>query len=168
MSLKKIALLFLLVSCAHKSPHSEGEDSPAFSKGEVILSTILLINIHDGLMPASTCVADRAEAELFLRVIRPRMDEVDLYLTKELDSPVGRKKLFSECLDNCTCGYLNNMLKDNKTPLGVEEKKEWRKTIKEFKTHRESLCLGYIQQSFCQSALMNDLENEKEDFMVPE
>lgn len=144
------------------------QEASHFSKGEIILSTSLLMNIHDGLMAPLDCVPDRNEAELLLRVIRPRLDEVDVYLDKRLHGPAEREQLFKECLDNCSCAYLDQMMKENKTSLFKEEQKQWSQTIKTYKAEREAQCLSYIQSSFCESPLYTEIENEKADFIVPE
>jgi hypothetical protein len=164
---QKIIFLILITSCSHKAPFST-EETANFSKGEVILSSSLLINIHDGLMPYLDCVPDRKEAELLLRVIRPRLDEVDITLDKKIANQSTREVLFSECTDNCTCAYLDQMLKENKTALFKEEKVQWNKIYNDFKSHREAQCLSYIQSSFCESPLYSEIENEKSDFIVPE
>ncbi len=144
------------------------QEASHFSKGEIILSTSLLMNIHDGLMAPLDCVPDRKEAELLLRVIRPRLDEVDIYIDQRLQGPEKREQLFKECLDNCSCAYLDQMMKENKTALFKEEQKKWNETLKNFKAEREAQCLSYIQSSFCESPLFTEIENEKADFTVPE
>ena len=164
---KIIFLLLITISCSHQTKSSI-EEASSVSRGEIILSSNLILKIHDEVMPPLKCVEDRAEAELFLRVMRPRLDEVDLYLSKELDTNKGREAQKEGCFENCTCEYLYVLIKENKVPLTAAEKKDWDQTYHSFKKDREKQCLSYIQQSFCDSALMNDLENEKDDFMVEE
>lgn len=162
---QKIILLLLALSCAHNEKTSDGVSH--FSRGEIILSTTLLMNIHDQLMPPLSCVPDQKEAEILLRVIRPRLDEVDIYLLEKLDSPQDREVLFNECMVNCTCLYLKQLIKENRTKLYAEEKKRLSTIVNDYKISRQAQCLSYIQQSFCETPLVQELESEKQDFMVP-
>lgn len=163
--LQKIVLFIFIVSCSHRTESPSKTETSHFSKGEIILSSMLLMNIHDGVMPPLDCVQDREEAELFLRTIRPRMDEVDIYLDQNLQTADGREKLLNECLDNCTCEYIVQMMRENQTDLSSNEKIAWEKILKKYKNEREKQCLSYIQSSYCSSPLQIDLENEKDDFI---
>lgn len=162
---QKIILLLLALSCAHKDKTTN--EVSHFSRGEIILSTTLLMNIHDQIMPPLSCVPTQKEAEVLLRVIRPRLDEVDIYLLAKLDSAPGREVLFNECMVNCTCLYLKQLIKENRTKLYTEEKKRLSTIVKDYKLSRQAQCLSYIQQSFCETPLIQELENEKQDFMSP-
>lgn len=164
---KKISFLILLSACAHDS-HSPLIEGPNYAAGEIILSTMLLINIHDGVMPPMDCVANQKEAEILLRVIRPRMDEIDAKLDGQLNSQNKRMETLNKCLDNCSCPYLELTLRDSKIKLTKNEEKSWAETLQNYKTQRATQCLSYIQQSFCGSALQLELDHEKVDFISTE
>ncbi len=165
---KKIVLLLLIASCSHITETSNPSGSSHFSKGELILTSQLLLNIHDGVMPPLDCVQDREEAEILLRAIHPRMDEVEIYLDKNLQDTNLRGKLLSECSENCTCAYIGQLIKDNNISMSEVEKNDWAKILGLYKKERENQCLSFIQSSYCQSALQTDLDNEKEDFISTE
>lgn len=164
---QKIILLILLVSCTHNRPSPIKEGS-GYASGEIILSSMLLINIHDGVMPPLECVGGQKDAEILLRVIRPRMEEIDARLDKQLNASQTRLSTLKNCLGNCSCHYLEQTIRDSKLALTKNEKSEWSQILKEYKSEREAQCLSYIQQSFCGSPLQLELDNEKGDFISTE
>ncbi len=139
---QKIILLILLVGCTHNRP-SPFKEGSGYASGEIILSSMLLINIHDGVMPPLDCVSNQKDAEVLLRVIRPRMEEIDARLDKQLHAPASRQITLNNCLNNCSCHYLDQTLRDSKIALSKDEKKEWAKILKEYKSEREVQCLSY-------------------------
>ena len=165
MFIKLILPVFLLASCATikepVKPHAPKE----FSRGEVILGTQLLTKVFDGEMAPLACVPDADEASLLLRTIRPRMEVVEDDMEALLDDPKEVSELIEKCEQNCTCGYLDDLLREHLVNLTKAQKK----TMTSKKDNKElNRCLSYMQTTFCQSDLYIELNKEKVDFSFEE
>ncbi len=174
--LKKLALLFILASCATQTP-SPTASEPAtgtgaavtsakeYSKGEIILATELLTRIFDQQMGPLACVSDADEAQLLLRTIRPRMEVVSDDMEALLDDPQEVEKLIKTCDQNCTCEYVDELLREHLVNLS----KSQRKLLASKKTDKETArCMNFVQSTFCQSDLFATLDREKADFSFEE
>jgi hypothetical protein len=168
----KIVIIFFLAACS-SVPETEVKKSvpaPAtaqkeFSRGELILGTQLLTKIFDQEMAPLECVPDTDEAGLLLRTIRPRMEIVQDDMEAALDDPKEVENLIKTCEQNCTCGYVDELLREHQVSLS----KAQRKALMTKRTDKElARCLNYVQSTFCQSELFKTLNIEKEDFSFEE
>jgi hypothetical protein len=170
---KQLFLIFLLAACSsvtrpplpanEKAPSVSGQED--FSSGELILGTQLLTKIFDQEMAPLECVEDTEEAELLLRTIRPRMEVVQDDLEAILDDPAEIDKLIKTCEQNCSCSYIEDLLREHQVTLT----KGQRKMIVEKKSAKEvSRCLNFSRKTFCQSELYKILNQEKQDFSFEE
>jgi predicted transcriptional regulator len=161
----KIFLIILLASCTSaKKPESKPVSAittKEFSAGELILGTELLTKIFDEEMAPVKCVPDTDEAEILLRTIRPRMEIVQDDLEATLDNPVAVDKLIKTCEQNCTCGYVDELLREHLVKITRPQ----RKLLNLKKTDKELVrCLNYVQSTFCESELYKTLNQEKAEF----
>lgn len=170
----KLILLILLVSCANveKNKTNNHNDRPEtvnhsdittkeFSRGELILGTELLTKIFDGEMSPISCVPSADEAELLLRTIRPRMEVVQDDMEAMMDRPQDVDNLIKTCDQNCTCGYVDELIREHLVNLT----KAQRKLLNSKKTDKDlSRCLNYVQTTFCQGELYKTLNKEKSEF----
>lgn len=167
---KFLLLSFFLVSCSsHKgqnvSTSKIEEKKPVvvkeFSRGELILSAELLNKIFDQEMAPLKCVPDIEEASLLLRTIQPRLDVVEDDLSAMMDDPKAVDALIKTCQENCTCGHVDDLLREHVVNLSNAQ----RSLLNQKKTEKElNRCLNYIQTTFCQSELYKTLNAEKVDF----
>lgn len=138
-------------------PHAPKE----FSRGEVILGTQLLTKIFDQEMAPIKCVPDVDHAALFLRTINPRMEVVQDDLEAMLDIEAEVKTLIETCDQNCTCTYVDDLLREHLVVLS----KPLRKTLDQKKKQKDlASCLNYSRETFCDSELFRELDREKVDF----
>lgn len=136
-----------------------------FSRGEVILGTQLLTKIFDGEMGPLDCVPDHDEASLLLRTIRPRMELVEDDMEALLDNPEAVREMINTCDQNCTCVYVDDLLREHLVVLS----RNLRKTITLKRSEREvNRCMSFVQETFCQSDLYRALNTEKVDFTFEE
>lgn len=171
----KLILLILLVSCAqveksnNKKSHNDKPETvnhsdittKEFSRGELILGTELLTKIFDGEMSPISCVPSADEAELLLRTIRPRMEVAQGDLEAMMDNPEAVNNLINTCDQNCTCGYVDELIREHLVNLT----KAQRKILNSKNTDKELVrCLNYVQNTFCQSELYKTLNKEKSEF----
>lgn len=167
---QKLIILILLSACstATKVPKASPpvEAAPReFSRGELILGTQLLTKIFDQEMAPLECVPDVDEAALLLRTIRPRMDIVQDDMEALLDDPREVNDLIKTCDQNCTCGYVDELLREHLVNLT----KPQRILLNKKKSDKEiNRCLNFVQATFCQSDLYKTLNKEKEDFSFEE
>ncbi len=174
--LKRLVILLGLASCASlpppvpSRPASTGvEVTPAvakeFSRGEIILATELLTRIFDQQMAPLACVADTDEAQLLLRTLRPRMEVVIDDMEALLDDTKEIDQLIRSCDQNCTCEYVDELLREHLVNLS----KSQRKLLTVKKSDKElSRCMNFVQSTFCQGELFNTLDKEKSDFSFEE
>lgn len=168
---QKLILILLVVSCstaknAEQTPVAKAPVAPKeFSRGELILATQLLTKIFDQEMAPLECVPDTEEASLLLRTIRPRMEIVEDDIEAMLDNPKEVDDLVKSCESNCTCGYIDDILREHQVGLT----KSQQKLINSKKSDKETKrCLNFIQSTFCGSELYKTLEVEKADFSFEE
>lgn len=166
--LRTLFALILIAACSteKKSPPPVA-DVPAkeFSRGEVILATQLLTKIFDGEMAHLDCVPDHDEASLLLRTIRPRMEMIEDDIEAGLDQESEVQKLITTCDQDCTCVYVDDLLREHLVTLS----KSQRKTLTAKKSEKEiNRCMSYVQSTFCQSELYRSLNAEKSDFSFEE
>jgi hypothetical protein len=136
-----------------------------FSRGELIMGADLLMKIYDGEMAPMACVQDTDEAELLLRTIRPRMEVVQDDLEAVLDDAKAVEELIATCDQNCTCGYVDELLREHQVVISnkLRIKLNAKKSDKEL-----SRCLNFAQTTFCNSELYKTLNTEKVDFTFEE
>ncbi len=168
MSLK-ILLLLTLVSCAHNK-ESTAPKAPViptvakeFSKGELILGTQLLTKIFDREMAPLPCVPTTDEASLLLTTIRPRMEVVQADMEDMLDSPKDVDQLIKTCDQSCICDYVDDLMRENLVGLSKAQRELMNKKKSDKATNR---CLSYVQSTFCQSELYQELSKEKAAFSL--
>jgi hypothetical protein len=165
---KKLILLLLISACSS----APKQDSPAapqapkeFSRGELILGTDLLTKIFDQQMAPLECVANTDEASLLLRTIRPRMEIVEDDMEAMMDSQEDVANLINTCDQNCTCGFVDELLREHLVSLT----KNQRKILSQKKSDKElNRCLNFVRTTFCQSELYKTLDQEKADFSFEE
>lgn len=162
-----LSLISLLVSCSTSKPvaPSVPVQVKEFSRGEVILATQLLAKIFDQEMAPLACVPDTDEASLLLRTIRPRMEVVEDDIGALLDNPQEVTNLIKSCDQNCTCGYIDDLLREHLVVLSKNERKLMNSKKSEKDINR---CLSYVQTTFCQGELYKELNKEKADFSFDE
>jgi len=161
----KVILVLLLCSCTMlkgpPKPHAPKE----FSRGEVILGTQLLTKIFDQEMAPIKCVHNLDEASLLLRTINPRMEVVLDDLEAILDIESELKTLIETCDQNCTCSFVDDLIREHLVILS----KDLRLTLDKKKKQKDlSSCLNYVKETFCGSELYQELDAEKADFSFDE
>lgn len=165
MPAKLIFVLTLIIGCSSVKAPSNPQVPKEFSRGEIILATQLLVKIFDQEMAPLTCVTDTDEASLLLRTIRPRMEVVEDDLEALLDDQVEVNKLIATCDQNCTCGYIDELLREHLVTLSAEQKKALNNKRSDNELNR---CMNFAQSTFCQSDLYKELNKEKVDFSFEE
>lgn len=170
MSKTLVLVLFVLIGCSTaKKEAAKAPAQPAqpkeFSRGELILGTQLLTKIFDQEMAPLACVPDTDEASLLIRTIRPRMEVVQDDMEAMLDNPKDINELIRTCDQNCTCGYVDELLRENQVNLTKTQRKEMaaKKTEKEI-----NRCMNFVQTTFCNGELYKTLDAEKADFSFDE
>lgn len=161
----KIILLLILCSCTMIKKSEIPYEPKEFSRGEIILGTQLLTKIFDREMAPLACVPDVDEASLLLRTIHPRMEMIQDDLEAILDDESKVKELIGSCDQNCTCQYLDELLREHLVVLdkGMRADLEKKKKQKDLNS-----CLNYSKETFCQSELYKALNVEKADFSYEE
>jgi hypothetical protein len=161
MSGKIIFFIFLTISCSMIEKQSSPYIPKEFSKGEVILATQLLSKIYDQEMAPLKCVKDLDEASLFTRTLNPRMEIVQDDLEAMLDNKEQLKELINECDKNCTCSFVDELLREHLVVLS----KELRNALSVKNKQKDlNACLNFVQETFCKSELYLELNREKVDF----
>ncbi len=163
-----IIAIILLTSCSTEKKTHKNRPTPLtkeFSQGEIILATQMLTKIFDGEMGEVECVPDADEASLLLRTIRPRMELVEDDIEAILDQEEEVKKLIASCEQNCTCVYVDDLLREHLVTLTKTQRKDLTQKRNEREVNR---CMAYIQNTFCQSELYKALNAEKADFSFEE
>lgn len=161
----RILLPLMLVSCSMLEgpvkPHAPKE----FSQGEVILGNQLLSKIFDQEMAPLTCVPDTDEAALLLRTLNPRMEIVQDDLEALLDQDAEVKRLIETCDQNCTCSYIDELMREHLVTLN----KDLRTQLDQKKRQKDlNSCLNYVKETFCTSELYLELNKEKVEFSYDE
>lgn len=163
----KITFLFLIFFSACSSlkepvkPHAPKE----FSRGEIILGTQLLGKIFDQEMAPLACVPDADEASLLLRTIHPRMEVVQDDLEAMLDDENEIKNLIETCDQNCTCSFIDELMREHLVTLP----KSLKTSLDKKKKQKDlNACLNYVKETFCSSELYQELNKEKVDFSYEE
>jgi hypothetical protein len=167
-----LMMLLLFTACATQAPKPpETVVAPTpipakeFAPGELILATQLLTKIFDKEMAPLSCVPDTDEASLLLRTIRPRMEVVQDDMEAALDDAKEVEQMVLGCEKSCICGNVDDLLREHLVVLS----KKLRNTLNAKKTDKElNRCLNYVQSTFCQSELYQQLNIEKGDFSFEE
>ena len=164
MQIRYVIPFIFLISCS--SSVVKNIPSPKeFSKGEVLLASKLLDKIFDKQMAPIECVKDPDEAELLLRTLTPRLETAQDDVEALLDGPEEINTLIESCTADCTCGYIDELMKEHQ----VELTKKQRKSLSQKASDKElSRCLNYAQTTFCQSDFYKTLNEEKKDFSYEE
>lgn len=125
----------------------------------------LLMKIFDQEMAPLKCVPDTEEASLLLRTLAPRLEAVQDELEAKLDQEPEVKEMVQKCEQNCTCEYLDDLLREHLVSLSPEV----RRTLDQKKKQKDlGTCLNYLQGTFCNSDLYKALDQEKKDFSYDE
>lgn len=168
---KTLILIFMITACS-TAPKPAVVTTPAekpqpkeFSRGELILGTELLTKIFDQEMAPLECVPTVDEASLLLRTIHPRMDIVQDDMEAMLDDPKEVADLIKTCDQNCTCGYVDELLREHLVNLTKAQRAMMNKKKNEKALNK---CLNFVQSTFCQGELYKTLESEKADFSFEE
>jgi hypothetical protein len=165
-SLTVILILGFTFSCAqHKDLTFVNQTGPVEIDNQVIQSNTLLTKIYEGEIKPLGCIEDKEEAELFLRTLASRFDIVSDDYQSRLDDQDEIKKLINNCESNCTCDFLEELLKENEIDLTPAQSAQFKKI--KFKKMTEA-CTAQIEESFCQSQLFRELEKEKDLFKYDE
>lgn len=168
---KQLILILLVTACStvkktETAPPVVVQPQPReFSRGELILGTQLLTKIFDQEMAPLECVPDTDEASLLLRTIRPRMEIVQDDMEALLDDQKEVTDLVNTCDQNCTCGYVEELLREHQVTLSKKQKAILAQKKKDADPNR---CLNYVQSTFCQGDLYKTLNQEKADFSFDE
>lgn len=166
---KILFALILVIGCATEkasSPEPKSVAAPKeFSRGEVILATQLLTKIFDGEMGPIDCVPDHDEASLLLRTIRPRMEVIEDDMEALLDQSSEVQKLINTCDQSCTCGYVDDLLREHLVTLTAAQRKLLNTKRSEKEVNR---CMSFAQSTFCSGELYKQLNVEKADFSFEE
>lgn len=172
MSKKLVFFLLFLVGCSHtvKAPPKPAPvQAPVvareFSQGEVILATQYLMKIFDKEMQPSACVPTNDEASLLLRTIRPRMEVIEDDIVATFDDPAAVQKHIDECKKNCTCLYVDDLLREHLVTLTKKQRLSLNTKRSAAELNR---CFSFIQSTFCDSELYKQLDAEKSDFSFSE
>lgn len=161
MSLKIIFFFFVIASCSMIEKQSSPYIPKDFSRGEVILATQLLSKIYDQEMAPLECVKNLDEAALLIRTLNPRMEVVQDDLEAMLDDSVQLKELINECDQNCTCSFVDDLVREHLVVLS----KELRDSLNTKKKQKDlNACLNYVRETFCKSEIYLELSKEKVDF----
>lgn len=161
MPAKIILIILLTASCSMIEKQSSPHIPKEFSRGEVILGTQLLSKIYDQEMAPLKCIKDLDEASLFIRTLNPRMEIVQDDLETMLDNKEQLNELIQECDKNCTCSFVDELLREHLVVLS----KELRKSLRAKNKQKDlNACLNYVRETFCKSELYLELNKEKVDF----
>lgn len=157
----KLALILTLASCSMVQTPVKPHAPKEFSRGEVILSTQLLTKIFDQEMAPLKCVPDVDEAALLIRTLNPRMEVVQDDLEAMLDIASEVKTLVDTCDQNCTCSFVDDLLREHLVTVD----KNLRQTLDKKKKQKDlSSCLNYARETFCTSELYLEINREKGEF----
>ncbi len=161
-----IPLLLFLVACSTKleTPKTD-KTSTDFAPGEVILAWEYLNKVFDQEISPTNCVPDKDEASLLLRTLNPRMEVVQDDIEALLDDEKAISHMIKNCRQDCTCHYLEDLLREHLVTLTKEQQLN---LDQQQKQRDRNSCLRFIQETFCQSELYKALENEKKDFSFEE
>lgn len=161
----KLMLPILLLSCSMVETPVKPHAPKEFSRGEVILSSQLLTKIFDQEMAPLKCVPDLDEAALLLRTLNPRLEIVQDDLEAMLDNQDEVKSLIETCDQNCTCSFIDDLLREHLVVLDkdVRVKLDKKKQQKDLAS-----CLNYSRTTFCSSEIYQELNREKADFSFEE
>lgn len=162
-----LPLIFVFACSTDKKTPQKTAAAPVkeFSRGEVILATQLLTKIFDGEMGPLDCVPDNDEASLLLRTIRPRMELIEDDIEAVLDQEAEVQKLIDSCEQSCTCGYVDDLLREHLVTLTKAQRKNLTLKRSEKEVNR---CMSFAQSTFCNSELYRALNLEKADFSFEE
>jgi hypothetical protein len=129
------------------------------------MGTQLLSKIFDQEMSPLACVPDADEASLLLRTIHPRMEVVQDDLEAMLDDDNEVKNLIETCDQNCTCSFIDELMREHLVTLP----NNLRITLDKKKKQKDlNACLNYVKETFCSSELFQELNKEKADFSYEE
>jgi hypothetical protein len=161
----KILSIFTLISCSVLTPPQNPSLSKDFQSGEVINSHQLLTKIFDRELPPIDCVPNIDEASLLLRTLSPRMELVQDDLEASLDDENKVAELLKECDLNCTCSFIDDLLREHMVPLDEKLK---RLLVDKIKSNKNQACMTQLKEKFCQGDLYHTINQEKEDFTYQE
>lgn len=161
-----VSILGFTLSCAqHKNLALDNQTGLVEIDNQVIQSNTLLTKIYEGEIKPLRCIEDKEEAELFLRALASRFDTVSDDYQSKLDNQDEIKNLINNCESNCTCDFLEELLKENEIDLTPAQSAQFKKI--KIKKVTET-CTAQIEELFCQSQLFRELDKEKDLFKYDE
>ena len=163
--LKQLFPLFIILSCSMMKVPINPDSSKDFSSAEIINANELLSKIFDQEMAPLKCVPDTDEAALLLRTLTPRMETVQDDFEATLDDKNKLTELIESCDQNCTCHYLDELIREHLVTLDKSLL-----TLLEGKKKQKDLnsCLNYLKETFCHGDLYKALNAEKDEFSYDE
>jgi hypothetical protein len=82
-----------------------------------------------------------------------------------LDSKNEVRTLIESCDQNCTCSYIDDILKEHVVFLDAD----LRVTLNKKKKQKDlNSCLNYVKETFCSGELFKELSHEKSEFSYDE
>jgi hypothetical protein len=151
-----------LYGCAHQKPINKGQAS---TSAEIILANQLLERIYSQESSPLECIADIDDASLLQRTLSPLLETAQDEFEASLDNDSTLNQLVTNCELECTCLYLNDLIKEHQVILQKETNKILLKKLKSKKTLE---CTKEFSENFCKSKLFEKLNQEKNQFTYEE
>jgi hypothetical protein len=165
MKFLKIFFIFILISCSQLTPPQNPSHPKDFQAGEIINANELLTKIFEQQTATIDCVPSIDEASLLLRTLSPRMELVQDDFEALLDDEGKVTGLIKECDLHCTCGLIDDLIREHMVPL---DKKLKRLLDHHIRNSTNRVCMNQFKEKFCQSDLYRTINQEKEDFTYQE
>jgi hypothetical protein len=165
MPLKHLLLILFFSACSQLKREEVIATPKKFSSAEIIMGSQLLTKIFDQEMAPISCVPDTEEASLLIRTIQPKMELALDEFESNLDDDNKIDELIKNCEQKCLCLFLDDLFREHEIELSKNQIKKFAQK----KTQKENQrCLQYMQDTFCQSELYQELNLEKKDFSFEE
>lgn len=124
-------IIIILSSCStlksqntSNKHHISKEEVPKdFNSAEVIQSSILLTKIYDKEISPLPCVPDTEEAAVLQRTLEPRFELAQDDFEASLDHVTEVDKLIEKCEFNCSCYYIDELIREHQVNLSRQSKK---------------------------------------------
>ena len=158
------SLLFLFICLACSTPERSSSEF-IFVDSEVILANDLFEKLLSNETSKLECIEDNDDAELLQRTLNPIYENVRDEFEAVLDEEEKLSGLINDCEKNCTCNYVNDLVKEHQ----VELPKKLKKTLLNKTNEKQSKeCLKQFADNFCKSKLFEKLEQDKKQFSFEE
>jgi len=149
-------------ACAHKKPINQEQ---ALTSAEIILANQLLEKIYSQESPLLECIDDVEDASLLQRTLNPLLETAQDEFEASLDDDSSLNRLVTNCDVDCTCSYLNDLIKEHQVILQKETSKA---LLKKMKSKNMFECTKKFSENFCKSKLFEKLDQEKNQFTYEE